>query len=115
MEKTQNAIVETDEENVNDEISKLVKFNKPYKFEDETYNSIDLSGLDDLTTTDLIAAERKYDKSGTYDILPEMTLSYAMCIASRATNLPIEFFYGLPPKEGLKIKARIRHFFFVQD
>ena len=57
MEKTQNAIVETDEENVNDEISKLVKFNKPYKFEDETYNSIDLSGLDDLTTTDLIAAE----------------------------------------------------------
>lgn len=93
----------------------VIVFNKEYKFEDETYAKIDLSGLDSLTAADMIAANKVIDKSGSFSFLPEMSLQYACIIASKATKLPIEFFNGLHPKEAVKVKNKVVSFFFGQD
>lgn len=106
-------IVDTNEEVI--ENPYIVVFNKPYTFEDETYEKIDLSGLDDLTAADMIAANKVLDRSGSATFLPEMSLEYACIIAARATKLPIEFFKGLHPKEAIKVKNRVTSFFYGTD
>ena len=97
-------------ENVN-----IVIFSKPYKFEGKIYEKVDLSGLDDLTAADMIAANKVLDRTGSFTFLPEMSLEYACIIAARATKLPVEFFKGLHPKEAIKIKNRVTSFFYTVD
>ena len=85
---------------------------KPYTFEGETYDKIDLSGLDNLTAADMIAANKILDRTGSFTFLPEMSLEYACIIAAKATKLPVEFFKGLHPKEAVKVKNRVTAFFY---
>lgn len=93
----------------------VVVFNKPYSFEDKTYEKVDLSGLDNLTAADMIAANRVLDRTGSFTFLPEMSLEYACIIAAKASNLPIEFFKGLHPREAVKVKNRVTAFFYGTD
>lgn len=93
----------------------VVVFNKPYTFEGKTYDKIDLSGLDDLTAADMIAANKVLDRTGSFTFLPEMSLEYACIIAAKAADLPIEFFKGLHPKEAVKVKNRVTAFFYGTD
>ena len=93
----------------------VVVFNKPYSFEDKTYEKVDLSGLDNLTAADMIAANRVLDRTGSFTFLPEMSLEYACIIAAKASNLPIEFFIGLHPREAVKVKNRVTAFFYGTD
>ncbi len=85
---------------------------KPYTFECENYEEIDLSGLDDLTTDDLLKAERLYHNSGGSSINPETTALYSMILAHMTSKLPIEFFGNLPAKETMKIKKEVFNFFY---
>ena len=64
----------------------LIKFRKPFLFEDETYTEIDLSGLEDLSARDMIQAQRTMERSGSINVLPEMSLEYACIFASKATD-----------------------------
>ena len=48
----------------------LIKFRKPFIFEDETYKEIDLSGLEDLSAKDMIQAQRTMERSGSINVLP---------------------------------------------
>lgn len=93
----------------------VVVFNKPYTFEGTTYTKVDLSGLDNLTAADMIAANKVLDRTGSFTFLPEMSLEYACIIAGKATNLPIEFFKGLHPREAVKVKNRVTAFFYGTD
>lgn len=93
----------------------VVVFNKPYSFEDKTYEKVDLSGLDNLTAADMIAANRVLDRTGSFTFLPEMSLEYACIIAAKASSLPIEFFKGLHPREAVKVKNRVTAFFYGTD
>ncbi len=93
----------------------VVVFNKPYVFEGTTYEKVDLSGMDDMTAADMIAANKVLDKTGGFTFLPEMSLEYACIIAAKAAKLPIEFFKGLHPKEAVKIKNRVTAFFYGTD
>ena len=88
----------------------VVIFKKPYQFEGQTFESVDLSGIDDLTGDDLLEADRAYTASGQFSPLPEMTLAYAFSIAATVTKQPIEFYRALPAKEGLKIKNEVIRF-----
>ncbi|AYP68504.1 hypothetical protein EalM137_00054 [Exiguobacterium phage vB_EalM-137] len=88
----------------------VVTFKKPYQFEGQTYESVDLSGIDDLTGDDLLEADRAYTASGQFSPLPEMTLAYAFSIAATVTQQPVEFYRALPAKEGLKIKNEVIRF-----
>lgn len=93
----------------------ILRFGKPYTFEDEAYTEIDLSGIEDITASDMIAAQKVISKGGTVELLPEMSLQYACIIASRVTKRPIEFFTGLPAKEAMKLKNIVTGFIFGAD
>lgn len=95
--------------------SLLLKFNRPYSFEGKEYQEVDLSGLENMTARDMIETQRVLDRSGTFSVIPEMSVEYACIIASKATPLPIEFFKGLPLKEAIKLKNRVTSFFYGQE
>ncbi len=92
-----------------------IKFRKPYTFDDEVYEGVDLSGLEDLSARDMIQTQRTMEKSGSINVLPEMSLEYACIFAAKATKLPVEFFQELPPKEAIKVKNRVTNFFYGTD
>lgn len=92
-----------------------VKFKKPYVFEDETFEGIDLGGLENLTARDMAKAQRAMERTGSVSATPELTMEYACNIASTATGYPVEFFEGLPLREGVKVKNRIVNFIYGQD
>lgn len=100
------------DENKELEKKRVIKLDKPFKFETESYDEIDLSKLEDLTTEDLITAERIYHKSGGTAFNPETTLFYCIVVAHLASDKPIEFFTTLPGKEAAKIKKEVYNFFY---
>lgn len=93
----------------------LIKFRKPFIWEDNTYTEIDMSGLEDLSAKDMIQAQRTMERSGSINVLPEMSLEYACIFASKATKMPVEFFQALPPKEAIKVKNKVTNFFYGED
>jgi len=94
------------------EESSVVVLSKPYTFEDNIYKELDLSGLSELTTEDMVAAEKYMSRNGNISVMPEMSIEYACFICSRATDLPVEFFRRLHPKDAIKIKNRVTGFFY---
>lgn len=93
----------------------LIKFRKPFIWEDNTYTEIDMSGLEDLSAKDMIQAQRTMERSGSINVLSEMSLEYACIFASKATKMPVEFFQALPPKEAIKVKNKVTNFFYGED
>lgn len=101
---------------VNEEESLLIKFSKPFRFEGKEYTEIDLSGLEDISAADMIAVNKLMSRGGSgIDVMPEVSLEYALNLAARATKQPVEFFIALPAKEALKIKNRVMGFLFGSD
>lgn len=89
--------------------SKVI-FKKPFKFEGEDYKEIDLSGMENLTTRDLLDADKIFNATGQMALMNEMSTGYSCIIASKASKLPIEFFESLPAMEGLKVKNVVMSF-----
>lgn len=92
-----------------------ITFSKPYNFEGEIFNGIDLSGLEDIKGRQLTAMEKAFGKAGVVSSMPETTSTYAKIAASAATGLPAEFFEDLPGKEVRKIKSAVTRFFYEED
>ena len=65
------------------ELDGLLKLSKPYIFEEKTYTEIDLSGLGNIKAIDMIEANKLYDRSGGFSIMPELSMEYAFIIASK--------------------------------
>lgn len=99
-------------ENGAEELDMYVKFSKPYYFEDEVFEGLDLSGLSNLKASDLNDIEKKYYKTGVASFTPENTTTYAMIVAQKVTGLPVEFFQQLPIKYMYKVKNRVVNFFY---
>lgn len=100
----------------NEEESLVIKLKKPYLFEQKEYTEINLTGLDELKASDMIALEKQYDRRAPgINVMPEVKVEYAVMMAARAAKLPVEFFDGLPPKEVMKVKNRIMGFLFGSD
>ena len=100
----------------NDEVSMVVKFNKPYHFEGKEYTEIDLTCMEDLTGADMIAINKIMQRtSAGIDVMPEVSVEYAFHFAARAAKLPLEFFTNLPTKESMKVKNRVMGFLFGSD
>ena len=115
MFKDQETVTEAIDATENeDELSYVVKFAKPYKFEGKEYTEVDLSGLEDISARDLIKVSKYLDRSsgGSTSVMPEITIEHALNVAALATQLPIEFFMGLPGKYSIRIKTRVVGFFF---
>lgn len=90
----------------------LVKFSRTYTFEGQTFDAVDLSGMDDLTAKDMIEAEKYLFKTGTVSALPDQTVGYVCFIASRISGQPIEFFMGLSPRDMNRVKNKVTGFFY---
>ncbi len=104
------------EEETAEEENLLIKLKKPYLFDGKEYTEIDLSRLEDMTADDLLWVEKQYDRSNPgINVMSEVKLRYALLMAARATQMPIEFFELLPQKEAIKIKIRVRDFLFGPD
>lgn len=84
-----------EEDNITDkDMGTYVKFSKPYTFEDDVYEGVDLSGLSNLTGRNLNNIEKRFYKLGIASFNPENTVAYAQVVAQEATGLPIEYLHG---------------------
>lgn len=91
----------------------VMKLHKEVDFEGKKYTEIDLSGLDEMTTNDLIQARRlMVSSTGVYDLNPELTQEFACYLASIKTNLPYEFFVNMSAADGMELKRRVRNFLY---
>lgn len=99
----------------NDDTVFVITFNKPYKFEGKEYSELDLSAIEDISASDMIAANKILDRNGSFNFMPEVTLEYACIIAHKVTGYPLEFFYNLPARESIKLKNKVMGFFFRQE
>ena len=72
-------------------------------------------GMEKITANDLIKANKVLQASGVVTVMPETNLEYAMIIAASATGRPVEFFKGLAPRDAMKIKNKVTHFFFGEE
>jgi hypothetical protein len=89
-----------------------IKFKKPYEFEGQTYDGVDLSEVENISTKDLLEVDKIYTKLGYISPTAEMTLAYSCIIASRATKKSLEFFTSLPANEGMKVKTAVINFLY---
>lgn len=95
----------------------ILKFDKPYVFEGQTYTEVDLSGLESTTAADMTAVGRAVNKKmpGLNAATLEMNLEYAQFMAQRVTKKPLEFFTRLPSKEAMKLKGIVVGFLYGGD
>lgn len=90
----------------------VLRFQKPYFFEGETYTEVDLSGLEDLSAADLCKVGKMVKKTDGVDPIAEMSLPYAIYMAARVTGKPLEFFQQLPAREAVKLKNLVVGFLY---
>lgn len=95
----------------------IIKLSKPYVFENETYEILDLTGLEEASAADLAAVERiavgKNPAANPATL--EMTRDFAFALAARMSKKKLEFFNGLPAKDGVKIKTAVVGFLYAED
>jgi hypothetical protein len=104
--------MERNEEVTNTETGEtyVVKLTKPFMFEGQEYDSVDLSGLDKLTIQDAIEVQGQLLSEAASTLLCETTTAFAMAIASRATGKPIEFFKMMPMGAGRQVRRQVQKY-----
>lgn len=94
----------------------IIHLRKTYQFEERSVSEVDMSGLEDLTTRDMVRANKILLSNGTASLsTTEMTVEYAMVIASFATDLPLEFFMQLKPRDAILIRKAVTDFFYGKE
>ena len=78
-------LAENDENTAAEENALVMKLDKPFTFEGQTYTEVDLSGLEDTTAADLQAVGRFVTKKNpaANPATVEMTLEYMQCRYAR--------------------------------
>lgn len=87
------------------------KFSKPYSFDGDSFEKIDLD-LDALTGDDMLTAEREFTAAGGFGAMMETSKGYLAILAAKAAKVPAEFINGLPAKEFSKITLAVQTFLF---
>lgn len=95
----------------------VLKLSKPYTFEGQKYTEVDLSALEDTKTIVLENVGKIMAKlsPGTNPATIEMTLGFAQLLAAKVTGKPVEFFRGLPAKDGIGLKSTVVGFLYGGD
>jgi len=89
----------------------LLKFDKPYVFEGETYTELDLSALEQWNADTICKCERAYRKAYPQSLVPLMETEYRLLAARWATKKPIEFFKRMPPDLTYAVANVVLSFF----
>lgn len=103
-------VLTTDDEAVDN----VIKLSKKYKFEGKVIDTIDMTGIETVNGEMAQRVEKLYRKN-TKNVTasPELTIDYAMAMASVLTGLPVEFFKRLNLKDLTKMKNRIVNFLYA--
>lgn len=88
-----------------------VKLLREYNFEGRMIASVDMRGLDDLTTRDMEVFDRIMAKMQHSPADKYRDTTYTKHIAVRVTGLPIEFFNQLKARDMLLVTARVYSYF----
>lgn len=89
----------------------LIKFSKPYPFEEEgDIVSIDLSCLENATAETLVKVSKVMTSTGDVMALPENDIRYALYIAAECTGYPYSFFKKLNLRDATKVKREVMNF-----
>lgn len=115
MTEEMNIDATSENEEKNDEL--ILRFRTPYTFDGETYNELDLSGLENVTAATLENVGRIVLKASPEQnpATLEMTLGYCQHLAARVTKLPFEFFKGLSAKDAISLKTLVVGFLYGGD
>lgn len=89
-----------------------LKFRTPYVFEGNTYEEVDLLAIKDVNAEQMMKAQQIMEKMGYISVLTEMSLPYAIILASVVTDKPIEFYSKLPGPEAIKLKNLVTNFLY---
>ena len=95
----------------------IVKLSKKYTFEGETVSEIDFTGLESVTAKDMMRANKTLARTGgsSGDLVPEITLPYALIIAEECTKYPIAFYEKLNPRDAMKVRTTVVGFMFGEE
>ena len=106
-----------DEVNVVDDIENgdILKLSQEYLFEGERISELDFSGFDDITADDMIEASDILTKAGRVVLNPEMDVQYCLYIAAAATHRPHEFFKLVKARDVVRVKNKVRSYFFGRE
>lgn len=88
----------------------VLKLSQPYAFGGRSYAEIDLSGMENMTAADMIAAEAYMIHEGLFTTEKEDTLEYSFFIASRFSGLPMQFFMQFKPKDAARLRAAVKEY-----
>ena len=106
--ESNNEVVEVVDENT-------IQLGKVYNFEGKKYSQINMNGLYEMTGEDMIQVNRILNRSGAVSFNPEMELEFALNIAARATELPVEFYKQLNMRDSMKVKNKVISFLFNSE
>ena len=97
----------------------VVKFDTTYIYDGkkaeikgESYDSVDLAGVEDLCVMNEITAENRMAAQGFTSVNKTRNYVYIASIAGMASGLPEDFFTGLPLCEALKLVDAVNTDFF---
>lgn len=87
----------------------------PFIFDDETITEIDLSGLVDLSASDMCAIDRQMSMMG-YGISsrPELSGQYVMMVAAKVNKRPWEFCNRMKARDYIRLREIVRTFFYAK-
>jgi len=88
----------------------IVELANLYVFDGVEYETLDLTGIKNLTTTDAQSLEKRFYGGGNIAPINEMSTAYTMFVASIATKMPIEFFNALKIQDTVKVKNAVSTF-----
>lgn len=96
-----------------EKIDNVIELSTCYRFEGETIDKIDLTGIEDLNAATMQKAEQIYRKiTKNVSTTPELTLDYALAIAHILTGYPLEFLKQMNGKDATKIKMCVINFLY---
>lgn len=106
-----------EEVNVVDDIESgdILVLTQEYEFEGEKIKELDFSGFEKITADDMIEASDVLTKAGRVVLNPEMDVQYCLYIASAATHRPHEFFRLLKARDVVRVKNKVRSYFFGRE
>lgn len=93
----------------------VVQLKTPVTFEGKQYDKIDLTCMENINAADMIAVGRHLSREGISNVNQEFTLEYALNLAARASNMPIEFYEQLGPRPTMQVKSCVSSFLFGQE
>ncbi len=102
------------EKSAEDKFDLKLKLGDPFMFDDIEVSEIDLSGLVELSASDMCAIDRQMSAMGYSYARPEVTGQYAVLVAARVNKKPWEYCNNMKARDYIRLRETIRAFFYAR-